>query len=200
MLLICQNSENHSPEVLICLHWWWSSLHWQIGFYGKKKKKNMYWENCGFFLQKSETFPLHFSPTSLTKLPRSILYRIWWAFHQRHGNLISAFFFCRNLCKSADYSHAMASATPHLLFCRQTPLIQSYLNWTQHSHWVFTGVKGGEKITSCHFQAPLLFIIWDEKFVGLRTVYHLQIMFLHNIYILFLLIVTTLCPSKKVLC
>lgn len=99
-----------------------------------KKKKNMYWENCGFFLQKSETFPLHFSPTSLTKLPRSILYRIWWAFHQRHGNLISAFFFCRNLCKSADYSHAMASATPHLLFCRQTPLIQSYLNWTQHSH------------------------------------------------------------------
>ena len=55
-------------------------------------------------------------------------------------------------------------------------------------------------IILCHFQAPLVFTVCDKKFAVLRTVYHIQAMILYNIYILFLLIVNTLCPSKKDLC
>jgi len=51
-------------------------------------------------------------------------------------------------------------------------------------------------IILCHFQAPLLFTICDKRFAVSRTVYRIHILIIY----VFLLIVISLCPSKKDLC
>lgn len=190
MLLICQNRENHSPEVLICLHWQWSSLYWQTGFYGKKNKNiHIYWENLGGFLQKSKTFSLALQPNISSQ-----------------SSLLSFILFPLGLSSETFFSEIFIAVKTismlwhHLLFYRLTTSIHLHLNWTQHSHWVFTGAEGGQMIILCHFQAPFPFTIFDKKFAGLRKVCHIQVVILYNIYILFLLIITRFCTSKIDLC
>jgi len=132
VLVICQNRENHSPGVCICLHWRWSSLYCQSGFYGKNVKIYIHTGKIVSFSCKNQRlFLLHFSQTSLTNLLYSTLYSFLWAFQQRHGNQISAFSFAEIFAAVKTISML---CSPHLFFWRLTTVCQWHLHWTQDAH------------------------------------------------------------------
>lgn len=156
-----------------------------------KKNKNIhtYWENLGGCLAKIKDFSLALQPniSSQSFLLSFILFPLGLSSETFFSEIFTAL-------------QTISMLWHHLLFCRLTTSIQLHLNWAQHSHWVFTGAEGGQMIIVCHFQAPFPFTICDKKFAGLGTIYHIQVVILYNIYILFLLIITTFCLSKIDLC